>query len=254
MSAAKILISVLLMSAPAFAQSGPIRPEARPVWMEPTPVNFVTTPAEVRPKAREVGLPNTRWYHIRGSDVWTKSTLVALKNHGARLEQTVPNDIAKWCPAYAQAGPAQRRHFWVGLMSTLAKHESTYRPAVSGDSGRSHGLLQIRTPTAELFGCQSTSKAQLHQPVGNLSCAVRIMSKTVIRDNAVSHKSNGKRGGMGADWGPFVQSAKREDMRAWVKRQDYCQRVMTAPGALRPKSRPDTLMVSQAVKSDAAQL
>lgn len=227
------------------------RPLAR---VDPVETETVRLVSSLRPVVRDEMLPNTRWYHIRGSDLWTKTALVSLKSHGSRVTQTMPADIDKWCPAYRRAGEAQKRAFWVGLMSTLAKHESTYRPWVSGDSGKSHGLFQIRVPTAQFFGCRAQSKAALLKPTNNVSCAIRIMNKAVPRDQAVSHKASGKRGGMGADWGPFVQSAKREDMRRWVKRQDYCQRVLTQPSKMRPVARPATLVISQAAKSDASQL
>jgi hypothetical protein len=48
---------------------------------------------------------------------------------------------------------------------------------------------------------------------------LRIMAETVPRDGVVSA---GMRG-VAADWGPFHQGTKREDMRAWVSSQDYCQ-------------------------------
>ena len=81
-----------------------------------------------KPPAREGNLPRTRWENRPEAQLWTRAALSALKEHGARLPQTVPRDIETWCPAYAGAGEAQRRAFWVGLLSTLAKHESTFRP------------------------------------------------------------------------------------------------------------------------------
>jgi hypothetical protein len=44
------------------------------------------------------------------------------------------------------------------------------------------------------------------------------MSVTVPRDGVVA--ANG--GGIAADWGPFHQAAKREEMRTWVRAQPYC--------------------------------
>ncbi len=250
MSAARHILIAALLCLPALSSAQETTSVAVQSALQSPAEPTVQMVASLRPVARDAVLPNTRWYHIRGSDLWTKTAMVALKSHGATVERTVPSDIDKWCPAYRQAGAHQRRQFWVGLMSTLAKHESTYRPHVSGDSGKSHGLFQIRVPTAQLYGCNAQSKAALLQPVNNVSCAIRIMSKTVPRDQAVSHKSSGKRGGMGADWGPFVQSAKREDMRAWVKRQDYCQRVITQPSTIRPVARP--AKVAGQTETDAA--
>ena len=158
----------------------------------------------------------------------------SLKDHGATMVESVPSDIDSWCPAYRENDAEERREFWVGLISTLAKHESTYRPRVSGDGGLSHGLLQIRSGTARAYGCRAQSRTALLDPTENLSCAIRIMARTVARDDAVARKAGGGRGGPGADWGPFVQRAKREDMRAWVRRQTYC----TPLASIRPRARP----------------
>ncbi len=190
---------------------------------------------KIRPRARTEDLPRTRWSGHGGTELWTRSALGAVRGHGAALAQTLPTDIGAWCAAYPTNDIGRREAFWVGLISALVKHESTYRPRVSGDSGRSHGLLQIRSGTARAYGCRATSRAALYNPSENLSCGVRIMAKTVARDTAVARQVDGARGGAGADWGPFVQRAKREDMQAWLRRQSYCVPLRT----IRPRLRPE---------------
>lgn len=164
-------------------------------------------------------LPRTRWEHVRGSDAWTRATLSALSSHGRALPAMIPADIDEWCPAYADAEADQRMAFWVGFLSTLTKHESTHRPTAVGGGGRWFGLTQIAPSTARLYGCEARSGAALKNPVSNLSCAVRIMSRTVPRDGVVSR---GMRG-VAADWGPLHSSRKRADMKAWVQEQGYCK-------------------------------
>jgi len=192
-----------------------------------------TASAALRPAARTNGVPRTRWERLSGSDVWTRTAASALRAHGQGLLATTPEDISDWCPGYVTQDPSGKEAFWVGLMSTLAKHESTYRPAVSGDSGQSHGLLQIRTATASEYGCRAASRDDLYQPSENLSCAVRIMARNVVRDGRIAGQS-GRWQGMAADWGPFRVASKREDMRRWMLRQPYC----TALSDLRPAMRP----------------
>lgn len=164
--------------------------------------------------------PALRWDHRPEADRWTAATLAALKGHGAALLQTVPADIDDWCPAYAEAGPDQRALFWAGLLSTLAKHESTWRPAAVGGGGKWFGLVQIAPATARGYGCRAGSAEALKDGAGNLSCAVRIMATTVPRDGVVSR---GMRG-VAADWGPFHSARKRADMMAWTRAQPYCAR------------------------------
>jgi hypothetical protein len=159
-----------------------------------------------------------RWDHVPASDGWTEATLAALDSHGQNLVNTTPADIAAWCPGYAKSDEEGRKAFWAGLLSTLAKHESTWQPAVVGGGGRWFGLVQISPATARYHGCRAGSGEALKDGAANLSCAVRILDTTVPRDGVVSA---GMRG-VAADWGPFHQQSKREDMRAWMLSQPYC--------------------------------
>ncbi len=166
-----------------------------------------------------------RWDHVAGSDAWTQATMAALSSHGAALPALLPADIADWCPGgYAkQDAVGGRSAFWAGLISALAKHESTWNPRAVGGGGRWFGLVQIAPATARGYGCAARSGGDaLKNGPANLSCAVRIMAHTVPRDGGVV--SRGARG-VAADWGgPFHSSVKREDMRAWTRAQSYCAR------------------------------
>lgn len=159
-----------------------------------------------------------RWDHRPESDDWTKTALAALRSHGSSLPNTVPADIEAWCPAYVEASQEDREAFWIGLISSLAKHESTWNPAAVGGGGRWFGLVQISPGTARGYGCDARSGTALKDGSANVSCAIRIMSHTVPRDGVVSQ---GMRG-VAADWGPFHSSRKREDIRAWTKAQPFC--------------------------------
>lgn len=159
-----------------------------------------------------------RWDHISGSDAWTEATMAALATHGAALPALLPADIDDWCPGYEDQDAVGRSAFWAGLISALAKHESTWNPRAVGGGGLWFGLVQIAPPTARGYGCEARSGEALKTGPANLSCAVRIMASTVPRDGVVSR---GMRG-VAADWGPFHSARKREDMRAWTRAQSYC--------------------------------
>ena len=159
-----------------------------------------------------------RWDHVPASDGWTMATLDALDSHGQNLVSTMPADIGAWCPGYVKADAEGRKAFWTGLLSALAKHESTWQPHAVGGGGLWFGLVQIAPATARGYGCAAGSGEALKNGPANLSCAVRILDTTVPRDNVVSA---GMRG-VAADWGPFHQQSKREDMRAWMLAQPYC--------------------------------
>ena len=163
-------------------------------------------------------LPVMAWDHRPEAADWTEATLAALQTEGAPLLSEVPGDIGVWCPAYVEAGPAQRAAFWAGLLSALARFESTWNPQAVGGGGRWFGLVQISPATAQHYGCDADSGSALTDGAANLTCAVEIASETVLRDGVVAAG-----GGLAADWGPFVSAEKRSQMREWVSTQSYCE-------------------------------
>lgn len=171
------------------------------------------------------------WSHRSEGDRWSRAALTALRSHASVLPRTVPKDIGDWCPAYATNDTGAREAFWIGLLSALAKHESTYRPAAVGGGGKWYGLLQILPATARGYGCKAASRDALKSGDANLQCALRIMAVTVPRDGVVSY---GMRG-VAADWGPFHSRSKRTDMMAWTRAQPYCAGLSRS---LRPVARP----------------
>lgn len=188
---------------------------------------------DLRPPLREGQIPRTRWQHMSGHAVWTRAALSALKDHGQPLVDLVPADIENWCPKYPEASAAERRAFWVGFMSALAKHESTYKPWAVGGGGKWYGLLQILPATARGYKCRVGTGTALKNGAANLSCATRILAHTVPRDGVIHGYVNRKGQGVTADWGPMHSAPKRRDMAAWLKRQTYCKPL----DATRPRAR-----------------
>ncbi|MEM1073981.1 MAG: transglycosylase SLT domain-containing protein [Pseudomonadota bacterium] len=165
--------------------------------------------------------PAMRWSHVSGQSEWNAAALKALSEHGDALVNFVPADIATWCPAYETADRADREAFWVGFMSALSKHESTYRPTAVSPNGKWYGLLQISPATARGYKCRAGSGSALQNGGENLSCAIRIMSVTVPRDGVVDGY-DGRWRGVAADWGPLRVKSKTADMRGWLKQQPFC--------------------------------
>lgn len=189
--------------------------------------------APASPKMRNDTLPHTRWAAQPNGALWTHAALSALKDHGAALPRVVPKDIDEWCPGYSTASPETRRYFWVGFLSALAKHESTYRANAVGGNGRWYGLLQILPATARGYNCRAKTGAALKDGVANLSCAIRILAVTMPRDQIMAKKDSRWRG-VAADWGPMRVAAKRKEMSEWLRQQSYCRRTTS----IRPKLRP----------------
>ena len=103
-----------------------------------------------------------------------------------------------------------------------------------GGGGKWFGLLQISPSTARDYGCRAGTGEALKDGAGNLSCAIRIMATTVERDGVI-HAREPRWSGVSADWGPMRSALKRQEMRNWLRQQDYCQ-LHQSP---LPKARPD---------------
>lgn len=178
-----------------------------------------TATAQAAPKAAPMAmLPDMRWGDRSGSQDWTRAALAALDREGLVLVSTIPADINSFCPAYASLDPVGRKHFWAGLLSSLAKHESGYNPAAQGGGGRYLGLMQISPATARHYNC---SGAMLDGS-SNMACAVRIAARNIGQDKAiVSDQGKGWRG-IARDWMPLRSSEKRADIASWTRKQSYC--------------------------------
>ena len=164
--------------------------------------------------------PAMRWDHRPGASDWTLAAMQAVVRKDAVLAGRVPADIESWCPGYAEADITQRRSFWVGLMSAVAKHESGWNAAAAGGGGRWIGLMQISPKTARNHDCTARSAAALKDGGANLACAVEIFADDVARDGVVSGKGNR---GLGRDWMPFRKAQTRAEMQSWVRQQSYCK-------------------------------
>ncbi|MFN3274333.1 MAG: transglycosylase SLT domain-containing protein [Paracoccus sp. (in: a-proteobacteria)] len=179
------------------------------------------TAARAEAQAQQMSLaatPPMRWGQRQGADDWTRATLAALDREGVTIMSRVPADVETYCPQYAALDGTGRRAFWAGLLSAVAKHESTYNPQAAGGGGRWLGLMQIAPATWRHYGCDGN----IRNGADNMSCAVRIMSRQVGRDNAVAHDGSGWRG-VARDWAPMRSAAKRADIAAWTSSQNYCR-------------------------------
>ena len=201
----------------------------------PLSLSVLAPGRSLRPTMRETwAVPRLRWDDHPEGARWTAAVLGALRGPGAPLLDVVPRDIGDWCPGYPAGDDAQRAAFWAGLVSALAWHESTHSPEAVGGGGQWFGLVQIAPGTARWRNCAVRSGQALLDWPANLRCGIRIMAATVPRDGVVAE---GMRG-VAADWGPFHSTRKREDMRNWVRGQEYCL------PRTRPVARPASLLAA----------
>lgn len=163
-------------------------------------------------------LPEMHWEGRHNSEDWTRATLAALDAEGAALMSRVPTDVMEYCPSYASQTPENRRAFWAGLLSAVARYESSHNPAAKGAGGKYLGLMQISPATARNFGCGGS----MLDGQANMACAVRIASAQIGRDNAIARGNGGWRG-VARDWMPLRSASKRAEIANWTRQQQYCQ-------------------------------
>jgi hypothetical protein len=164
-------------------------------------------------------LPVMQWDHRPEAQDWTTRTLVALEQQDSALATAIPADIAVFCPGYESASLDERRAFWAGLMSAVARYESSWNPQASGGGGRYLGVMQISPTTAGHHGCAADSASELKDGAANLVCATQIVAAGVARDGVVAGPGNR---GAGRDWMPFRNAEKRAAIAAWTTNQSYC--------------------------------
>lgn len=141
------------------------------------------------------------WSTTNRDGSWTKAAENAVAK--SMLPRQVPGDIQYFCPKYPALSQQQRRKFWVGLLSAMAKPESNFQPHryytekfvdAKGRRVVSRGLLQISIESAnqQRYDCDIPQATLLHDPKVNLSCGVKILSKWVKTDGVIAKSKNAK--------------------------------------------------------------
>jgi hypothetical protein len=165
-------------------------------------------------------MPLMGWDARPEAAIWTPRTIAAIAAEDAVLAARVPADIDAFCPGYEKNSLDERRAFWAGVLSAVAKHESSWNPAASGGGGRYIGIMQISPTTAAHHGCSATTASGLKDGAANLECAVEIMANAVQSDGVVAGSGNR---GVGRDWMPLRNGGKRAEIAGWTRSQDYCE-------------------------------
>ena len=161
-----------------------------------------------------------RWDHRPEASEWTHRSLTAIAARDDVLASRVPADIAGYCPGYAKASLADRRAFWSGILSAVAKYESSWNPAASGGGGRYIGIMQISPKSAAQHGCTARTAKALKNGGANLECAVDMAALQVGRDGVVAGSGNR---GVGRDWMPLRKAKARAEIAKWTSAQSYCR-------------------------------
>ncbi|MEZ5752236.1 MAG: lytic transglycosylase domain-containing protein [Paracoccaceae bacterium] len=158
-----------------------------------------------------------RWDHRPEGAQWSAALMRALQDDGPAMLDQIPDDIATFCPGFAEATREERAAVYVALFSGLARYESGWNPRASGGGGRYQGLLQISPQTARYHGCALPDDG-LFDGAANLACAVRIANAAMARDGVVA---TGPRG-IARDWPPLRDRAKRDEIATFTRTLPAC--------------------------------
>ncbi len=152
---------------------------------------------------------------------WTEGLSDALDQHGQELLKVEKLGDAS---TYSFKGGSleQRKQFWIMLISTMARYESSFRPEVNAyecrkascvykscrkvegrgfcmlgghklDGGLviSRGLMQISLESAQGYGCDVKVPTDLNDPIKNLTCSVKILNRFVPKDGVIGTDKKG---------------------------------------------------------------
>ena len=113
------------------------------------------------------------------------------------LLNTVPKDAEYWC--YNKY--PDKIQFYLSFISAMSKYESNWSPDTTysepdifdrhGNHVVSTGLLQVSSESCSGYGMKYLSNSELKKPENNFECAVRILSRWIMRDGVIASDLKG---------------------------------------------------------------
>lgn len=157
------------------------------------------------------------WANKNPDGSWTAAAEAAVKASG--LSASTPSDVENFCPSYKKGSLAERKTFWVGLLSIVARPESNFKPETTytedfsdslGKKVVSRGLLQISIESAnqKRYACGIQKAEDLHDPAINLTCGAKILDAWVKADNVIATYGKGPPKGGGRYWSTLRERNK----------------------------------------------
>lgn len=174
-------------------------------------------------------LPVLAWEGNERAEKWTQELVDSVAF--SKLPDIYPSDASSLCRDYASKPRGQRVEFWSQLISAMVKWESNYKPEtilrecsknsciysscryhptygycmkgghhLDGGLIISRGLGQMSFQSALGYGCDLKNPTELHDPIKNLKCMVKIAESLVARDKLVMGKTLGSWRGVSRYW------------------------------------------------------
>lgn len=230
-----IFTVVVIFSLESFALSRG-RPPAEPTPSQPAPP--VTQPPTTGGTDYTNNLKNVipLWEnHTSQGKAWTEFVNRELDLNGQNLLDVIPADQNLFCANYSNLSEQQRKAYWVFLISSMVRFESNFNPAVSytegfddaqGNAVVSRGLLQLSIESGNSYGCQFKSAQEVHDPLKNLSCGVKILDRWLSRDGRIAGKVSSKWRGGARYWSVLREGDKTsyKSILSWSQNLSICKK------------------------------
>ena len=163
--------------------------------------------------------------HTSQGKAWTEFVHRELDLHGQNL----------FCANYSNLSEQQRKAYWVFLISSMVRFESNFNPAASytegfddaqGNRVVSRGLLQLSIESGNSYGCQFKSAKEVHDPLKNLSCGVKILDRWLSRDGRIAGKVDSKWRGGARYWSVLREGDKTsyKSILSWSQNLSICKK------------------------------
>lgn len=201
---------------------------------EQTTHAFGKKPVTPPPSDDPVEVVRARWEtKNRDGAAWSQYVYDQLPVLGANILARNPADISSFCANYSRLSTADKKNFWVYMLSAMTELESahntntSYTEAfndVNGDRVISRGLLQISIESANSYGCGFTNANQLHDPKRNLACGIRILNRWIGNDGVISGQSGTSWRGGARYWSVLRKENRLAQIRGWTQALRMCAR------------------------------
>jgi hypothetical protein len=198
------------------------------------PVDEISPPAH-QPEALSSKDAVPLWEEkIAKGKEWTTHVNNELDRLGKNLLDVVPADKDLFCPRYDKLSYSQRKQYWTFMLSAMTRFESnfktstTYTEAFNDSNGKrviSRGLLQLSIESGNAYGCGFKTAADLHDPLQNLSCGIRILDRWLDRDERIGGKVNGQWRGGARYWAVLRAGDKTsyKSILSWSQSLPFCK-------------------------------
>jgi len=165
---------------------------------------------------------------------WTKQALESVRN--SKLPTSSYSDMPEMCPKFKDMNLDQKVEVMAQFMSALAQAENSkfvvdkeykekFKSSSTGDYVISTGLYQISksSTSASSYGCKWSSQSELHDPLKNIACAVKVMNYWTKSGNLMGTQLAQKTG-CGAYWAVCrPDSSRYKNIKNYVKNLKICK-------------------------------